>query len=103
MRLACTAWSQFAEIEVVFNQWKHPGELQPLLAICEAVGLHACGTEQNGYPLVLGKGATALLYFVHIDVRHLNRGQLHDADWRGLLVFLDVLIFKPDNTPDTTA
>ena len=103
VRLARAAGSKFAKVEVIFNQWKHTGELQPLLTIGESVGFHTRGAEQNSNPLILSKGTTTVLDFIHIDVRHLNRRQLHDTNWSGLFVFLDVLIFKTDNAPDSTA
>ena len=103
VRLARAAGSQFTEIEVVFNEGEHAGELQPLFSYAESVGFHTRGTEQNGDPFVFCKRTAAVLYFLHVNVRHLNRCEFCNSDRRGLLVFLNVFILKTDNAPNAAA
>ena len=103
MRLARAARSQFTKVIVVLNEREHAGELQPFLPCAEPVGFHTRGTEQNGDPLIFGEGTAAVLYFLHINVRHLNRREFCNSDRRGLLVFFNVFIFKAHNAPNAAA
>ena len=76
MGLACTPRPQLTKVEVIFYQWQHPGQQEPLFPLGKLVRLHAGGAEQNGDPLVLGKMLPSLLDLSQINVRHLDRSDL---------------------------
>ena len=122
MGLTCASRSQFTKVKVVLNQWNHTGQEQPFLTVCKFIRFHADRTEKNIQPFILGKGFSSLLQLVNINVRHLDRCQLTDTDWRNIfLLFLfgtkripiNVLnakvivalnlIIQLNDTPDTTA
>ena len=103
MRFTRGARAKLTEIEVVLNQWDHTGQQQPLLPLSKLVRFHAGRAEQNRDPLVLCECLPTISHFIQIDMGHLNGGQLPDADRIDLFVFLHVLIFQLQNTPNAAA
>ena len=89
MGLTSAPRSQLTKIKVVLHQRNHTGQEQPFLTICKFIRLHADRTEKNIQPLIFSKGFSSLLQLVNINVRHLNRCQFTDTDWRNIfLLFL---------------
>ena len=102
MGLTRTPRPQLTKVEVIFYQWQHPGQHEPLFPLGKLVRLHAGGAEQNGDPLVLGKMLPSLLDLSQINVRHLNGSDLPDLDGRVMLVLFAELIVQLHDTPDPT-
>ena len=77
--------------------------MQPFLTVRQIIRLHAGRAQQYGNPLIFRECLAALLYFIHVDIRHLDRGQLADTHGVPLFIFLDKLILKLDDAPDSAA
>lgn len=103
MGLTGTAWTEFAVVEIVFYQWNHTRQQQPLYTLREVVWFHTGRTEHDREPFFFGESLAPIFDFVHVDMRHLDRCQLINSDGTDSLIFFDKFIFKLDDAPDTAA
>ena len=84
------ARTKLTEVEVVLHQWQHTCQQEPFLPLVQLLRLITARTQHYIHPLVLREGFTPGAYFLNIDMRHLDGGQLADADRRNIL-----LLFLP--------
>ena len=103
MGLTRASRTQLAEVEVVFNEGQHTRQEQPPLPVVQLVRLHADGAQEDLHPFLLSESLASLFQFLNVHMGHLDRRQLMDMDRGSVLFFLDILIVKLDNTPDTAA
>ena len=83
----------------LFSIRKHTGELEPSLAVRKMVWFYSVE------PVIHSSLVNARRPFLFhpCQCAASDWRQFHDADGRRFLVLFDILIFKPDNAPNTTA
>lgn len=103
MRLAGTARTQLAEVEVVLYKRNHARQQQPFLALRERIRLIAARAQLTPQPLVLGELPPSLFQLVDIHMGHLDGRQPTDMDRGGVLVLLDKFVLQSHDAPDAAA
>ena len=84
------ARTKLTEVEVVLHQRQHTCQQEPFLPLVQLLRLITARAQHDIHPLVLREGFTPGAYFLNIDMRHLDGGQLANADRRNIL-----LLFLP--------
>ena len=94
---------QLTEVEIVLHKRDHADQEQPFFTVSQGVRLHADGAQQHIHPFILRKCFAPLFQFFNVHMRHLDRRELSDADWRSVPIFLHVLIVQLHDAPDAAA
>ena len=80
MRFTRRPRSQLTQVKVILHQRNHTKKQKPLLPPCQLIRLHTDGPHHNIQPFPFGEILPPFLQLLNINMRHLDRRQLHNLD-----------------------